>query len=178
MDIKKLIAGGVVLAAGTVLYLKKRRTIPKGAVAVKPFKVDKYLGKWFEIARMDYHFEKHIDYATAEYSQDEEGNIIVTNRGYNYKKQEEVEKTGKAVFAGSPDEAKLKVSFFGPFWAGYNVIAIDSKYKYALVAGRNRNYLWLLSKETSMPEKVIESYLKQAEELGYNTSKLVWTKHK
>jgi len=173
-----LIGGGVLLAAGVLVALKKmRRTIPKNAEAVKPFDVEKYMGKWYEIARMDYMFEKHLDYATAEYSLNEDGTVKVVNRGYNYKKGREEEAEGVAEFVGSPDEAKLKVSFFGPFYAGYNVIAIDPKYKYALVAGRNLNYLWLMSRDTTMPDKVIDQYLQQAEEIGYDTSKLIWTKN-
>lgn len=69
----------------------------------------------------------------------------------------------------------LKVSFFGPFYAGYNVIALDADYKYALVAGNSLDYLWILSREKTIPSAIKESYLKQAEGLGYNTSKLIWT---
>lgn len=175
---KRILVGGIVLAAGTMIALKCRRTIPKGVNAIKPFDIAKYLGKWYEIARLDFHFEKNLDYATAEYSPNEDGTIKVVNRGYNYKKQEQVESIGKAVFAGDMDEAKLKVSFWGPFYSGYNVISIDNKYKYALVAGRNRNYLWLLSREKEVPQKIIQSYLQEARSLGFDTSKLVWTSYK
>ena len=176
---KVLMAGaGVALAAGALAALKFRRTIPRGVKAVKPFDVSKYLGKWYEIARFDYRFEKNLDYATAEYSQNEDGSIKVVNRGYNFKKQKGVEAVGRAVFVGDKDEAMLKVSFYGPFYSGYNVIAIDDKYRYALVAGRDRSYLWILSKEKEMPEKVIQAYLNEARSLGYDTSKLIWTKYK
>lgn len=178
MNIKKLFIAGVVFIAGTVVYIKKRRTIPKGVKAVKPFDINKYLGKWYEIARLDFCFEHNIDYATAEYSMDKDGSIKVINKGYNYKKHKEVEAVGRASFLNSPDEGRFKISFKGPFCADYNVIAIDSKYKYALVTGRNHNYLWLLSKDTSIPEKIKESYLELAEDLGYNTSKIKWTKYK
>jgi len=164
------------LAAGAVA-LKNRRTIPKGIEAVKPFDVNRYLGKWYEIARMDYIFEKNLNNTTAEYCMNEDGSIKVVNRGYNIKKEKMVEKTGKVVFADAPDEGKLKVSFAGPLYSGYNVIAIDPQYKYALVGGDDMDHLWFLSRETFMPEDVIETYLAIAESYGYETSKLFWVKH-
>ena len=69
----------------------------------------------------------------------------------------------------------LKVSFFGPFYSGYNVVAIDKEYKYAMVFGKNLNYLWLLSREKTMPKAVIENYLEIAANAGYDLSRLVWT---
>ena len=172
-----VIGGGVLVGAGALLAMNMMKNIPKKAEAVKPFDVKKYMGKWYEIARMDYMFEKNIDYATAEYSLNEDGTVKVINRGFNYKKQRVEEAEGKAKFAGAEDEAKLLVSFFGPFYSGYNVVAIDSKYKYALVAGKNLNYLWILSRDKKMPEKVKEEFLQKAEEIGYKTSKLLWTKY-
>ncbi|MDR2920042.1 MAG: lipocalin family protein [Tannerella sp.] len=182
MDKKNIVIGSAVgtaiLSLGTVLYLTKRSSIPKGAEAVKPFDVKKYMGKWHEIARMDYLFEKSLDNVTAEYSLNEDGSVKVINTGYNYKKSEKEESIGRAIFAGDPTEAKLKVSFWGPIYGGYNVIAIDKAYKYALVVGRNRNYMWLLSRETSMPEDVKNEYLQKAKELGFKIEKLVWSEHK
>lgn len=171
---------GIGLAAGvaTGLYFLKRRTIPKGVEAVKTFNLQKYMGAWYEIARFNYLFEKGIDYATAEYSLNDDGSVKVVNRGYNYIKQKETEVEGVAFPVGKKDEAMFKVSFCKPFYAGYNVIAIDKNYKYALIAGRSRNYLWILSKEKQVPEKVINEYLEKAENLGFDTSKLVWTKYK
>lgn len=170
---------GAGLAAGiaTGIYFLKRRTIPRGVHAVKPFDLKKYMGEWFEIARFNYLFEKGVDYATAEYSLNDDGSVKVVNRGYNYRKQKEIEVVGEAVAVGDKDEAMFKVSFRKPFFAGYNVIAIDKSYKYALVSGRNRSYLWILSKEKQVPEKVINEYLEKAESLGFNTSKLIWTKY-
>jgi apolipoprotein D and lipocalin family protein len=89
-------------------------------------------------------------------------------------KNEWKQATGKAKPAGDPNEAKLKVSFFGPFYSGYNVIALDDEYKYALVAGKSLKYLWILSRETSVPEDIKQKYLKIAQDLGYNTSAFIW----
>lgn len=151
-------------------------SIPKGATEVTPFRKDQYLGKWYEIARMDFKFEKNLDHVTATYSLNSDGTIRVDNRGYNYIKKQWKESIGIAKFLNHPDTARLKVSFFGPFYAGYNVIAIDPEYKYAMVAGNNLNYLWLLSREKNIPPNVQTAYLKQANSLGYDISKLVWTK--
>lgn len=160
----------------TGLVLSACRSIPEHAVAVKPFDQQKYLGKWYEIARLDYKYERHLDHVTAEYGIKPNGMISVTNKGYNVKKEKWEESIGKAKPVSDPQEGRLKVSFFGPFYAAYNVIAIEENYKYALVAGKNKRYLWLLSRETIMPEDVKTKFLKQAQAIGYNTQQLVWVK--
>lgn len=175
---KTQVIGASVLAGAAVAFaLRTRKTIPKGAAAVKPFNINKYLGRWYEIARMDYFWERHISDVTATYSLKDDGSVKVDNRGYDYKTKEWKESIGKAKFVDKKDEAKLKVSFFGPFYAGYNVIAIDPEYKYALVVGSNLDYMWLLSREKSIPDQVKAHYLRLAEGIGYKTNMLVWTSH-
>lgn len=166
-------AGATALAATCTSCV----TIPKGAKAVQPFDKNKYLGQWYEIARFDFRFEKNLDNVTANYSLNNNGSIRVDNKGHDYINDKWKESIGKAKFVGEPDVARLKVSFFGPFYAGYNVIAIDKNYQYALVAGNNLNYLWILSRKTTIPESIKTSYLHKAKALGYDTDKLVWTKH-
>ncbi|GAA0878835.1 lipocalin family protein [Algoriphagus jejuensis] len=148
-----------------------------GAVAVSPFDSEKYLGKWYEIARIDFKFEEDLNNTTAEYSLKEDGTIKVDNKGYNVKKREWEQAVGKAKFVGSDSVAMLKVSFFGPFYSGYNVIAIDDNYTYALVAGESLDYLWILSREKTIPEDVKVKYLKVATEAGYDTNDLLWVEH-
>jgi apolipoprotein D and lipocalin family protein len=174
---KEYIALGLAGAAFAVVALSFSScvSIPKGAKAVKPFDKNKYLGTWFEIARMDFKFEKGLDRVTATYTAIDEGTIRVDNKGYSVKERKWKESIGKAKLIGGSSEGRLKVSFFGPFYAGYNVIAIDQDYRYALVAGNNLNYLWLLSREKTMPHEITEKYLEKARALGYNTDKLVWT---
>ena len=152
-------------------------SIPKGATAVTPFEKEKYLGKWYEIARLDFRFERNLNNTTAQYSLNENGSIRVDNQGYNTVKEEWTQAIGKAKFAGDENTAMLKVSFFGPFYAGYNVIALDNEYKYALVAGENLKYLWILSRETTIPDDIKERYLKIAGDIGYNIPDLIWVKH-
>jgi len=152
-------------------------SIPKGVSAVQSFEKEKYLGKWYEIARMDFRFERNLNNTTAEYSVNEDGSIRVDNRGYNYMTKEWKQAIGKAKFVGNPNVAMLKVSFFGPFYSGYNVIALDHAYKYALIAGKNLDYLWILSRDTTIPDDIKQDYLKVAEDLGYMTSELIWVQH-
>ena len=161
----------------TMFGLFSCATIPEGAEAVKPFEKEKYLGKWYEIARLDFKFEKDLNNTTAEYSLNDNGTIKVDNKGYNYKKDKWVQAIGKANFVKNENIAMLKVSFFGPFYSGYNVIALDNNYKYALVAGKNLDYLWILSRETQIPDNIKSKYLKIAENIGYNTSDLIWVEH-
>jgi apolipoprotein D and lipocalin family protein len=151
--------------------------IPKGATAVQDFNADKYLGKWYEIARFDYKFEKDMDNVTATYSKNEDGNIRVENRGYNYVKKEWKESVGEARFVNDPSEARLKVSFFKPIWAGYNVIDIDDNYQYALVVGNSVKYIWILSRTKEIPENIRQRFLEKAKSIGYNTDELIWVKH-
>lgn len=163
--------------AAVITGLFSCTTIPKGAKAVKPFYKDRYLGKWYEIARIDFKFEKDLNNTTAEYSLNDDGTIKVDNQGYNTKKGEWTQAIGKAKFVGDQNIAMLKVSFFGPFYSGYNVIAIDDDYKYALVAGKSLKYLWILSRETTIPGGIKEKYLKIAEDVGYDTANLLWVEH-
>ncbi|MCI2081840.1 MAG: lipocalin family protein [Bacteroidales bacterium] len=152
-------------------------SIPKGATAVTGFDKTKYLGKWYEIARLDFKYERGLNNTTAQYSLNGDGSIRVENSGYDYAKKVWKKAVGKAKFIKDDNVARLKVAFFGPFYGGYNVIAIDPEYKYALIAGNNLNYLWILSRENTIPEEVKENYLFVAANLGYDTSKLVWPEH-
>ena len=144
---------------------------------VKNFDANQYLGKWYEIARLDFWFERNLNNTSAEYSKLADNRIEVINRGFNYKTQKWKQAKGKAKFKNTPDEGALEVSFFGPFYSGYNVIAIDDAYKYVLIAGESLKYLWVLSRETTIPAEVKNNYLKIAEEVGYNTGNLIWVKH-
>lgn len=164
-------------APAMVLCLASCVTIPEGATAVRPFNKQKYLGKWYEIARFDFKFERNLNNVTATYTLNADGSIRVENRGYDTVKKEWKEAIGKAKFVKGPNLARLKVSFFGPFYSGYNIIALDPDYRYALVAGNNLDYLWILSRTTTIPEKVKSAYLEKARSLGYDTSKLIWPGH-
>ncbi|MBB6369199.1 lipocalin family protein [Chryseobacterium shigense] len=164
-------------ALGLVIYHSFSTGIPKGAVAVKNFDAKKYLGRWYEVARFDYRFEKNMDNVTAEYSENTNGSIRVVNKGYDYIKKEWKESAGEAGFIKDKTDARLKVSFFKPIWAGYNVIDIDEDYQYALVAGSSLKYLWILSRTTNLPESMRQRFIEKAKKIGYNTDDLIWVKH-
>src|SRR5690554_61804 len=152
-------------------------TIPKKSDAIKGFDADKYLGKWYEIARFDFRFEKNLNNTTAEYSKMDNSKIKVVNKGYNYVKKEWTSAEGKAKFVKDPEIAMLKVSFFGPFYSGYNLIELDDEYKYALVAGESLKYLWILSRTPTIPDEIKQKYLQTAKEIGYKTENLIWVEH-
>ena len=175
MNVKTLLKYPLIGILG--LLFTSCSTIPEGVMAIKPFDTVKYMGKWYEIARFDFRFERNLNNTTAQYSVNDDGTIKVVNRGYNYEKKKWEEATGVAKFVGGSDVAMLKVSFFRPFYGGYNVIAIDSDYKYALVCGNDLSYLWILSRETRMPEDIKQNYLSTAKKLGFDTSALIWVEH-
>lgn len=170
------VAGAGVATAATIWW-KQRRSIPKGATPVQPFDIEKYLGVWYEIARLDFTWEKNLSHTMAEYSLNEDGTVNVCNTGFNYKKGKWEESRGKAKFVGDEDVAALEVSFFGPFFTGYNVIEIVGDYEYALVLGRNTNLCWILSRTTEIPEDVRARLVTKAVEIGVNVNKLVWVSH-
>lgn len=176
-NLKKIVIPVSLGIIGLMLLNSCSVGIPEGATAVKNFDADRYLGKWYEIARFDYRFEKDMDNVTAEYSKNPDGSIRVQNRGYNYVKKEWKQSVGEARFVNDKTEARLKVSFFKPIWAGYNVIELDDDYQYALVVGNNLKYLWILSRTTSIPENVRQKFLEKAKSIGYNTDELIWVKH-
>lgn len=160
-----------------MLNLLSCKTIPDNVLAVQPFDKSRYLGRWYEIARFDFKFEKNLNNTTANYSLNSDGSIKVVNRGYNTVSNKWKEAIGKAKFVDQDTIAMLKVSFFRPFYAGYNVIAIDSEYRYSLVCGNSLKYLWILSREKTIPEDIKTKYLNIAKSLGFETEKLLWIKH-
>lgn len=160
-----------------VFSLLSCKTIPDNITAIKPFDKGRYLGKWYEIARFDFRFERNLNNTTATYSLNDNGTINVVNAGFDTVSNKWDEAKGMAKFVGSDSIAMLKVSFFGPFYAGYNVIALDEDYKYALVCGNSLDYLWILSREKTVPEEVKAAYVSKAKELGFKTENLLWVKH-
>lgn len=171
------LAGVSVILGTIILGISSCSTMPEGARPITNLDTDRYIGKWYEIARFDFRYEKDMDNTTAHYSLNEDNSIKVVNRGYNYKKNKWSEAVGKAKIVDKPNVGRLKVSFFGPFYSPYNIIKLDPEYKYALVVGKNTNYIWFLSRTPDMPEEVKTDFVKEAEALGYDMSRLVWVEH-
>ncbi|PVZ89112.1 hypothetical protein C9426_06335 [Serratia sp. S1B] len=149
-------------------------TPPKDVKVVSNFNSERYLGTWYEIARLDHRFEQGLQQVTANYSPREDGGIKVINRGFDVKKQQWKASEGKAYFIGSPQTASLKVSFFGPFYGGYHVIELDPEYRYALVSGPSKDYLWILARTPTLDSATREKLVQIAKGYGFNTAALVW----
>ncbi|WP_437890759.1 lipocalin family protein [Phytobacter sp. V91] len=162
------------VAAAFLLSACSSPTPPSGVTVVEDFNAQRYLGRWYEIARFDHRFERGLENVTATYSAMDDGGIQVINRGYNPERGMWQQSTGKAYFTGDSNRAALKVSFFGPFYGGYNILALDKDYQYALVCGPDRDYLWLLSRTPTMPEAVKKQMLDIAARQGFAVEKLLW----
>jgi apolipoprotein D and lipocalin family protein len=152
--------------------------IPDGVTAVQNFELERYLGTWYEIARLDHRFERGLSNVTATYTLRDDGGLHVLNRGYDESAGEWDEATGKAYFVGEADVGRLKVSFFGPFYGAYNILELDHEaYQYALVAGPNRSYLWLLARSPDPDPLTVKRLVDRAAELGFPTGELIRVQH-
>lgn len=149
--------------------------VPENVKPVSDFDAERYLGTWYEVARLPHSFEEGLSQVTAEYSLMDDGNIRVVNAGYNAESGEWDRAEGVAKFVEGPDVGHLKVSFWGPFYASYVVVLLDKDdYQYSLVTGPDKDYLWLLSREKQLPDDVKEEMLKVAGDAGYPLDKLIW----
>ncbi len=149
--------------------------MPDGVEAVEGFELQRYLGKWYEIARLDHSFERGLIAVTAEYSLRADGGVRVLNSGYDPGSDERVTAEGKAYFIDNPKLGRLKVSFFGPFYASYNIIALDHRnYAYAMVTGPDFDYLWILARTPQLDSRVLENLLTRAKLLGFATDELIF----
>lgn len=165
---KKLLMSFALLLTGCV-------GLPENVKPVDHFNADRYLGKWFEIARLDHSFERGLSKVNASYSLRDDGGIRVINRGYDAQKQQWKEAEGKAYFVNGKDQGYLKVSFFGPFYGAYVVVELDHEgYQYSLVSGPNKSYLWILSRTPQMHPEVQQRLVEKAAALGYDTGKLIF----
>jgi len=152
-------------------------SIPENISPVTDFDLERYLGTWYEIARLDHSFERGLEKVTAHYSIRDDGGIKVVNRGFNPKKKKWKEATGKAYFVDDPKIGRLKVSFWGPFYGGYNIIDLDKKdYSYSLLCGPDKSYLWILSRTPDMEEPLKSRLINKAKALGFETDKLIFVK--
>lgn len=148
--------------------------VPRGIVPVNNFDLDRYLGTWYEIARLDHRFERGLSQVSATYSKRSDGGVDVINRGFNRQAKKWKEAKGRAYFVDEPDIARLKVTFFWPFYGGYNVIELDhANYSYALVCGPNKNYLWILARAKKLDANITEALIDKAKAIGFNTSELI-----
>jgi apolipoprotein D and lipocalin family protein len=149
--------------------------IHEGINAVDGFEVNRYLGTWYEIARLDHRFERGLNKISATYSLRPDGGVKVINKGWNEAKGKWEEAEGKAYFIDQPDQGRLKVSFFGPFYGGYNIFDLDKKdYSYAMISGPDKSYFWILSRTKQLPKATLESLIQEAKLAGFETDKLIF----
>ena len=161
-----------------ILLLTACTGIPGNVSPVTEFDVNRYLGNWYEIARLDHSFERGLQQVTANYSLRKDGGIQVVNRGFNSREQRWEQADGKAYFIGAKNTGRLKVSFFGPFYGAYNIIELDKEdYRYALVCGPNKDYLWILAREPVIDKKILEQLLATAAAKGFDTGSLIYVNH-
>ena len=174
---RKVLHGLLMIAA--VAILAGCAGIPKGVTPVKNFDTQRYLGNWYEIARLEHSSEKGLSDITANYSLRDDGGIKVLNRGYDAKKGEWRVAEGKAYPMAGPHTGYFKISFFGPFYGSYVIFDLDkTDYGYSFITGADKSYLWLLSRTPRVPDEVLSKFIKKANQLGFDTDKLIYVKHK
>ncbi|MDO9470694.1 MAG: lipocalin family protein [Nitrosomonas sp.] len=152
-------------------------SIPQNIAPVDGFELNKYLGKWYEIARLDHSFERGLDNVTAEYFLRDDGGVKVINRGFSAEENKWKEAEGKAYFVRDPQKGYLKVSFFGPFYGAYIVFELDKEnYQYTFVTSYDKSYLWLLARTPTVSDALLDQFVQRAAELGFETDKLIFPK--
>ncbi|WP_419831463.1 lipocalin family protein [Endozoicomonas atrinae] len=148
---------------------------PESVTPVSDFELERYLGEWYEIARLDHSFERGLQQVTANYSLRDDGGVRVLNEGYSVDSDEWEAAEGRAYFVNSEDQGYLKVSFFGPFFGSYVIFELDyDNYEYAFVSGPNLSYLWLLARTPTVDPELIDRFVEQADELGFNVDELIF----
>ncbi|QTH63914.1 lipocalin family protein [Psychrosphaera ytuae] len=152
--------------------------VPDKVTPVNNFDLNRYLGTWYEVARLDHSFERGLSQITATYSLKDDGGVRVLNKGYDVEEKEWREAEGKAYFVDASDVGHLKVSFFGPFYGSYVVFELDQEeYQYAFVSGPDTSYLWFLSRTPEVSPELMNKFKTLAKEKGFDTSKLIFVEH-
>lgn len=167
----------ILLLILSTLFLGGCLGMPDNVSPVKNFQLDQYLGKWYEIARLNHSFERGLQQVTAEYVLRDDGGVSVKNRGFSTENKAWSEVTGKAYFVNDPGEAYLKVSFFGPFYGSYVIFELDKNYEYAFVSGPDLSYLWLLSRTDKVDPAVMSLFIEKSKEFGFDTKELLLVEH-
>lgn len=163
----------------TTLCLGGCLGMPQSVTPVKGFELKRYLGTWYEIARLDHSFERGLEQVTAEYSLREDGGVTVVNRGFLPGENIWKEAAGKAFFVEEPSTGYLKVSFFGPFYGSYIIFELDREnYQYAFVSGPDNSYLWLLARTPTVDKAVLDRFVTQAQQLGFATKDLIYVRQR
>ncbi len=151
--------------------------VPPGAKPVTNFQLDRYLGTWYEVARLDHSFERGLQQVTAHYSMREDGGVRVLNRGFDVAEGEWQEAIGKAYFVDDSAVGRLKVSFFGPFYGAYNIVKLEDDYSMALIVGPDLTYGWILARAPLVEPQQLANYKAAAQQLGIAQSRWIMVSH-
>ncbi len=151
---------------------------PDGVEPVRPFDAKRYIGTWYEVARLDHRFERGLTNVTAQYGLLPDGGISVVNRGFDPADCAWEQVEGKATFQEDPSVPSLAVTFFWPFAGGYHVFALDQReYRWAAVSGPTRDYLWLLARTPELDPAVRDALVAEARRLGFPVDGLIFVDH-
>jgi len=166
------------LIVGLLLGVSGCTKAPPGVEPITGFETDRYLGQWYEIARLDHSFERGLSNVTATYVARDDGKIDVANRGFDQETCSWDEADGSARFLGARDVGSLAVTFFWPFAGGYHIVELDrDEYQYALVSGPSRDYLWILARNPNLPDDTEAMLIDRATALGFPTEELIFVDH-
>lgn len=146
---------------------------PESVQPVSGFELQRYLGKWYEIARLDHRFERGLINVSADYSLNDDGSVRVLNRGFNPQTGAWEDAEGRAKFVETADIGYLKVAFYGPFYGSYVIFELDSDYQYAFVSGPDTDYLWLLARTPEIDPALYGSFVERAAAAGFNVDELI-----
>jgi apolipoprotein D and lipocalin family protein len=149
------------------------QTIKHDLPVVKSIDLNKYAGKWYEIARLPNKFEEGLECVTANYTLLENGKVEVLNQGHLVTNHSKIKSAkGKAYIPDKTESGKLKVTFFWPFYGDYWIIDLGEDYEFALVGDPSRKYLWILCRQKKIDEKNYLRLLESAKMNGFDISKI------
>lgn len=163
------------LAAYWWVTSKPKKVLPAAQIEpVADFDVQRFVGDWYEIARMERGAGKPLTRSRVEYELQDDGGLLITSRGFHTGTNRWVESTGIARFVGSPNFGAMKASFFGPFFEGYHVVAIDPDYHWAMLMGDTTESFKLLSRSLVLDGETTERLVHQAEVMGVHADRIHW----
>jgi apolipoprotein D and lipocalin family protein len=171
MKLNNLIFFAIFIIVGKLLPAQNNNEMK--LETVQSVDIERYMGKWYEIARFPHRFEKDLVGVTATYEQKSNGKISVVNQGYKHTLDGKHKKAvGKARIPNTSEPGRLQVTFFLWFWADYLILELDSNYQYVLIGSNSPNYLWILSRTPQMDAQTYEMLVEKARSLGYDVTKL------
>jgi len=142
---------------------------------IQNFDPDRYMGTWYEIARLDHWFERNQEEVQITYSFDEDGDIRIQTQCIE--EGEPQESNGWAKFTDERSVGSLKISFFRPFYTPYLIFELDKNYQYAFLGSEDKKYLWFLARKKNISKALRNKFLQRTQKLGFKLDTLIWVKH-